>query len=172
MGRDKARLPYRGTTLAEFVARAVESAAGSATLVGDPRLYQELGYPVIADQHPGEGPLGGVLTALRHTPADWNLVVACDMPGLSREFLERLFAAAELSAGSALVPAGPSGRPEPLCALYRREALPALEAVFQAGERRVAAALRAVSAGVLQVHDAAFFQNVNTPEDWAGHVAK
>ena len=45
MGRDKARLPFHGGHLAEFVARTVESAAGSAVLVGDPGLYGEFGYP-------------------------------------------------------------------------------------------------------------------------------
>jgi molybdopterin-guanine dinucleotide biosynthesis protein A len=57
MGRDKARLPYRGGALAEWVAHAVDAAAGSVTLIGNP----ELGIP---DLYPGEGPLGGILTAL------------------------------------------------------------------------------------------------------------
>lgn len=170
MGRDKARLPFRGSTLGEFVARAVESAAGDAVLIGDPALYREFGYPVIADRYPGEGPLGGILTALHHTEADWNMVVACDMPGLSGEFLKRLFEAAERSQASALVPAGPSGRPEPLCALYHRGALPALQAAFQAGQRKVTAALAGLPAQIFPVAELSFFQNVNTPEEWLPHV--
>jgi len=169
MGRDKARLPFRGGRLAEFVARAVQAAAGSAVLVGDPSLYQEMGYPVIADQYPGEGPLGGILTALSHTAADWNLVVACDMPGLSVDFLSKVFEAAEHSKAAALVPSGPSGRPEPLCAVYHRRALAALEAAFRAGERRVTGAQAGLPAATLTVEEVASFQNVNTPEDWAGY---
>jgi molybdenum cofactor guanylyltransferase len=169
MGRDKARLPFRGVSLAEFVAGAVAEAAGSAIWIGDPALYGTLGYPVIPDLYPGEGPLGAIITALHHTTADWNLVVACDMPGLSAGFLQGLLNAAERSAAAALVPAGPTGRPEPLCAVYHRSGLEKIEAVFRGGERKVTAALRGLPAESLRVEEVAVFQNVNTPEDWAGY---
>lgn len=172
MGRDKARLPFRGTSLAEFVAQTVASAAGSAVLVGDSGRYPDFPYPVIPDLYPGEGPLGGILTALKHTAADWNLVVACDMPGLSADFLRQLLDAAEHSSAGALVPAGPSGRPEPLCAVYHRGSLAVLEAAFRAGERKVTAALTGLPAEILKVAEVTVFQNVNTPADWAGYVAE
>lgn len=169
MGRDKALLPFAGGTLAQFVAYAVASAAGSAVLVGDPERYHTFGYPVIPDRYPGEGPLGGILTALSHTAADWNLVVACDMPELSGDLLRRILAEAEKAAADALVPVEPSGHPQPLCAVYRRRALPALEEAFARGERKVMAALRGVDLAFLPIAEAAGFQNVNTPGDWAGY---
>lgn len=162
-------LPFRGGPLVESVARAVERAAGSATLVGPPRRYGDLGFPVLSDAYPGEGPLGGILTALRHASADWNLVVACDMPGLSAEFLGGLLDAAERSSAMALAPAGPSGRAEPLCAVYHRRALPALETAFANGARKASAAIDAAGATLLPILEVAYFQNVNTPEEWACH---
>jgi molybdopterin-guanine dinucleotide biosynthesis protein A len=169
MGRDKALLLFRGGALAERVARAVELAAGSATLVGHPLRYRHLGFPAIPDAYPGEGPLGGILTALRGASAEWNLVAACDMPGLSAEFLRRLLHAAERSGGDALLPAGPSGRPEPLCAVYHRRLLPALETAFARGARKATATLQELGAAVLPILEAEPFQNVNTPEEWAAH---
>jgi len=170
MGRDKALLPFRGGSLAEFVSQIVASAAGSAVLVGDPALYPE--SLVIPDLYPGEGPLGGILTALNHTSSDWNLVVACDMPGLTTGFLTRLLDAAGQCDADALVPAGPTGRPEPLCAVYHRRSRVALEAAFQAGERKVTRALAGLPSQTLVVPEMAVFQNVNTPEDWASYGAK
>ena len=172
MGRDKARLPFRGGSLAEFVAATVKTAAGSVFLVGDPNLYSELGYPVIPDLYPGEGPLGGILSALTHTSADWNLVVACDMPGLSAEFLKEILDAADRSSDQAVVPAGPSGRPEPLCAAYHRSSQAALENAFQSGVRKVTAALAGIRTCRLAVGELALFQNVNTPEDWVDYGAE
>ena len=173
MGCDKALLPFRGGVLVESVARAVRTAAGSAVLVGHPRLYQHPGYPAIPDLYPGAGPLGGILTALRHTSADWNLVAACDMPELSAEFLKLLIdATAGHPEADALVPIGPSGRPEPLCAVYHRRSRPVLERAFGRGVRSVRAALEDLRATLVSVPELAPFQNVNTPQDWANYAPK
>ena len=167
MGRDKALLPYRGGTLAEAVARAVAEAAGSATLVGDPNLYRQLGFPVVGDRYPGEGPLGGILTALHSTAADWNLVTACDMPAITSDLLRGLLETAGRLDADALVPAGPSGMLEPLCAVYHRRITKVLEERFGAGVRRVAEALEVVRAVRFPVMEVSCFQNVNTPEEWS-----
>jgi len=172
MGRDKALLPCRGEVLVQRVAAAVAEVAGSVVLVGDPARYGALGYPVVPDESPGEGPLGGILTALRHTRAELNLVTACDMPALSAAFLGDLLGAAESNGAAATLPAGPSGRLEPLCAVYRREALDHIEAAFARGIRKVTAALEGLPLEVLAVAEVEPFQNVNTPEEWAGYVRK
>jgi molybdopterin-guanine dinucleotide biosynthesis protein A len=169
MGRDKAILPFRGGVLASSVARAVESAAGSVVLVGRSPIAA---WPAIPDLFPGQGPLGGILTALRHTRSDWNLIAACDMPCLTPRFLRELLDAARDSDAAALIPQGPSQRPEPLCAVYHRSVLPALDLAFVRGTRKVMAALENVRIVQYPVAEVAQFQNVNTPEDWAGYAAE
>ena len=165
MGRDKATLPYHGTTLAEWIARQVSEAAGSATLVGN----VDTGIP---DLYPGEGPLGGIITALEHSRAEWNLIVACDMPYAEAPFLRRLLHAARESGADALIPHGPSGLPEPLCAVYRRQALDTIRASFAAGTRKVTDGLAGLVVVTLEIEEVAQFQNLNTPEDWAAHAGK
>jgi molybdopterin-guanine dinucleotide biosynthesis protein A len=170
MGRDKALLRYRGGCLVESVAAAVASAAGGVTLIGNPAIYTHLGFPVIPDRFPGEGPLTGILTALAHSTADWNLVVACDMPEVTVATLSRLLDAAGEQAADVLVPAGPSGLLEPLCAVYHRRSYPALQAAFDKGVRKVTAAFEGMKTVVFHVTEAASFHNVNTPDDWAGYA--
>ena len=69
----------------------------------------------------------------------------------------------------ALVPAGPSGRAEPLCAIYHRLAYPALRAAFDAGVRKIWTAVERLPAVTFPIGELTPFQNVNTPEDWAGY---
>ena len=171
MGRDKALLPFRGGVLAQTVARAVSEAAGSATLLGDLVRYASLGYSVISDLYPGEGPLGGILAALRHTGADWNLITACDMPQLHPKALRGLLKTAAESGADAPLPVSPGGRPEPLCALYHRRCLEPFTAAFGAGVRKVTVALDTVRTVRLPMAEVSLFQNVNTPEEWADHAA-
>ena len=172
MGCDKALLPFRGAPLIRSVARTVEAAAGSARIVGNPERYGDIGYEVIADRYPGEGPLGGILTALgTAAAADWNLMVACDMPALTVEVLSGLFAAAEESDADILVPLGAGGRLEALCAVYHRRSREALSAAFDRGVRKVTAAFEGLLVSTVTA-DLTAFENVNTPEEWAGYAAK
>jgi molybdopterin-guanine dinucleotide biosynthesis protein A len=166
MGRDKARLPFRGGDLVSAVTAAVASAAGNVTLVGHPEL------PSIPDRYPGGGPLGGILTALHHTTADWNLIVACDMPEVSAAFLAGLLAQAVHSPAGVLLPVGPDALPQPLCAVYRRRARAVMSHHFARGVRRVTEALAGLEVEPLAVAELLHFQNVNTPEDWARYAAK
>ncbi len=129
------------------------------------------GYPAIPDLYPGEGPLGGIITALRHSTAEWNLIAACDMPLLDAKMLGRLLRTAIESEADALLPVSAGGRPEPLCAFYRWSCLKPFEDAFSTGVRKVATALEAVRTVRLPVAEVSYFQNVNTPEEWAGHDA-
>ena len=166
MGRDKALLPYRGTTLVEHLARAVQEAAGSVALIGEPGRYSSLGYPVYRDKFPGCGPLGGVYTALSVSSTDWNLIVACDMPGISADVLRTLFQSAVESGKSCIVATGPTGEPEPLCAVYHRGCLPVLARAIEEKRFKMKDLVTELDTRARPV-DASALANVNTPAEWA-----
>jgi molybdopterin-guanine dinucleotide biosynthesis protein A len=170
MGKDKALLPYRGKTLVEHVASTVRDAAGSVTLVGPADRYAGLAYSVVPDAVPECGPLGGILTALANSPADWNLIVACDMPSLTADFLRWLLAEAEEAAGDCLIPLSPSGLPEPLCGVYRSTCLSAVRDAIEQNRRKVTDALAGLSLTWRPISESAWFENLNTPEDWNTHI--
>jgi len=169
MGRDKALLPYGDATLVEHVAAQVAAAAGCVTLVGSLARGAQPGLPVIPDNLPGCGPLAGIQAALAASPAAWNLVVACDMPALTVDFLKGLLEAAESSDADALVPAWPSGWLEPLCAVYRRELAGPLADILRRGERQAVRALASLDVVRWPITQPEYFENLNTSHDWARH---
>ncbi|MBI3665769.1 MAG: molybdenum cofactor guanylyltransferase [Acidobacteria bacterium] len=174
-GADKALAPWQGRPLAAWVAEQVRLAAGSVVLVGSPEKYQALGLPVIADELAGIGPLAGLATALGHSQAQWNLVTACDMPHLTREFLAFLLCKATKEAVDILLPFDPQGRAEPLCAVYARPCCEAINEALRRGVRKMTEAFTGLRVRELHFaeyaafdHDGLLLANWNTPADLAG----
>ena len=169
MGRDKALLPAGDESLVERVASRVHAAAGSVTLIGAPERYQSLGLAVAADLVENCGPIGGVFTALKITSADWNLMIACDMPDVSTELLrEMLGAAADSNAASdaACLVAQTADGWHPLCAVYHRKALPAVEAAINRKSFKMHDLIETLDALPWPVREALLVRNVNTPAEW------
>ena len=130
MGREKALLELGGVPLIVRTARLVESVTGSATVIGESAGIRALGLRCVPDDDwPGVGPLGGIATALRVSRAPWSLVVACDLPYLTRPWLEYLVGRA-LSSDADAVIAMNDGGAEPLCAAYRKRAKPTMPAAL------------------------------------------
>ncbi len=167
MGQDKALLPLRGNVLVSHVALNVLAAAGSVSLVGSPGAYSHLHYPVVPDLFPGFGPLGGIVTSLSASASEWNLIVACDMPGVSVQFLTALLAEAAGSAADCAIPRTPDGRLHAVCAVYRQSArLPLLRAV-DAGIHKLHDAIKDLNVHFCAVSAAELLANVNTPAEWS-----
>jgi len=172
MGRDKALLPYRDTVLVDWIARQVETAAGSATLVGPPERYRSLGHPVLADLRPGCGPLAGIETALSATPAEFNLIVACDLPNLTAELLAGLLAAAIRHDADCTLPEAPGAPQPPLCAVWRRRCRDAVREALDQGVRKLAHLLQQLRVSRWKLDDPAWAVNLNTPEQYRHQLAR
>jgi molybdopterin-guanine dinucleotide biosynthesis protein A len=110
--------------------------------------------------------LGGLYTALSLTKADWNLLVACDMPELTPEVLEQLLAAARGCAGDALVPETPDGL-QPLCAVYHVRLRAVAEAALLAKSLKMHDFVSSLNAVRWPAPEPGLFANFNTPEHLA-----
>ena len=172
MGRNKGLLEIDEAPLIVRTVGLVEAVAGMATVVGRPERYQRIGLRAIADDWPGCGPLGGIATALRASNAEWNLIVACDLPYLTREWLEFLARRARDSAADAVVPMNERGA-EPLCAMYCNGCEPAIRLALEQGTRKVIDGLSRIRVEYLEPaewkcfdSDGLLFKNMNTPADY------
>ena len=165
MGRDKALLAWGSHVLVEEVAATVQNVAGTAALVGPPERYRALKYACIPDVRRGLGPLAGIEAALESGRGELNLIVACDMPGLSEATLRRLIDSARDSGALCTAIRDSAGKVHPLCAVYRSECMAAVRRALDARRLRALDLLADLNAAILE-NDAPL-ANVNTPQEWA-----
>jgi molybdopterin-guanine dinucleotide biosynthesis protein A len=142
MGRDKGLLEFGGVPLIFRTAHLLMPVVASVTVVGSPDRYAVLGLHAIADEVVGEegtsqGPLAGIASALRTTSTPWNLILACDLPYLTIDWLNWLLSRAMDSRAQIVVPRTSQGL-EPLAAVYHRECIETIDAAIARGVRRVA----------------------------------
>jgi molybdopterin-guanine dinucleotide biosynthesis protein A len=166
MGRDKALLPIGSVPMAAYIASVVKQIATSVFLVGRPEIYSSLGFPVLPDRYPGFGPVGAIATALSATTSQWNIVLACDLPGVTNDVLLTIYSEAVASGSVCAYAAGPDRREQPLCGVYHRSALSAFERAVREGEHRLTQVTSRLRPHVLHLNDFETLRNVNTPEDW------
>jgi len=160
MGSDKATLPVGGVAMARRVADSLVAAgcAPVVTIGGDAEELEPLQLEHVDDEFPGEGPLGGILTALARGSA--ALVVACDVPNVRPRTLSRLIEAL----GDHQAAIACTEHLEPLCALWSPAAAATLRSRFVAGERAVHRAIEGLDVISVTV-PAQELRNVNTPDD-------
>jgi molybdopterin-guanine dinucleotide biosynthesis protein A len=167
MGRDKATLPIDGVPMALRIARAIAPAVSPVVAIGRPSpILDDAGLPVVPDLYPGQGPLGGILSAFAWSPHPVVVVVACDLVDLDAGSVAALVAALERDPALALVAAAREpGDAQPLCAAWRiARAEPVLAAAFAGGERAIRRAWAPLARSTFEVvgwH----LHNVNAPAD-------
>ena len=167
-GIEKAFLRLGGETFLDRALRLLaplfDSLIVSASGAGP---YARPGARVVRDVREGGGPLVGLFSALEASDSDLNFVTAVDAPLLQETLV--LYLRENAPGCDALVPRSRKGI-EPLCAVYSRRCLPAIERSLNQGrivsffpfvrvcwvpeDEVMAADPRGLS-----------FINVNTPED-------
>lgn len=170
MGRDKALLPWAGSTLLDdAVARMRLACADVRILCGPVPRYADRGLPLVTDTIDGAGPLAGLEAALAAAGGRPVLLLGVDLPFVTAGTLE--FLLGRLDGADAAVPT-PEQMPQPLCAAYAPSCLPAVHSRLAAGERRMTSfwpdveVRRIPSADFRPFGDSRdLFRNLNTPED-------
>jgi molybdopterin-guanine dinucleotide biosynthesis protein A len=163
-GVDKPLLRVGGQRIIDIQLAVLRPLVGEIVISANSDAYAGLGLPVIGDEQVGQGPLAGLLAVLEAVSAEVVLVVAGDMPALAPAPLELLLAARDADVVCPRI----GGRPEPLCARYRRALAPTIRARLAVGERALHTLLAAVDTLYLDetcFADLGFLRNLNTPED-------
>jgi molybdopterin-guanine dinucleotide biosynthesis protein A len=176
-GRDKALVEIGGQPMLARMIQLMQSVPMEVKVVAADGKYSAFGAGIVMDRWPGEGPLGGIITALEDSAKssarpEWNVILSCDMPFLTREWLAFLVERA-VNSNAQVVLAHSTHGPEPLCACWRTDVAETLQAAFESGVRKVThgvALLRseALDEAAWKRFDSAgrLFWNMNTAADY------
>lgn len=173
MGANKALMTIGGRSLIERVLDRVAGLGDEVMVIANqPEPYAPLGLPIYPDVLPGNGPLGGLYTAISHSAGDHTLVVSCDQPFLNRDLLDYLIG---LRAGyDVVVPLNRDGYPQSMYAVYGRGCLGAIRQRLDADRLKVIGFYRDVRVREVTPEEIDRFDperlsfiNVNTPDELA-----
>ena len=171
MGQDKALLPWSDSTLIEALMARLRPVCDEVLIVTRPEQpYTQLGARQLFDVTPEPSSLGGLYSGLLQSPTVANFACACDMPLIEPDLVHHLFD--QLADFAAVVPRL-DGRIEPLCAVYSKACLPAIQARLRANDLRLSGwqtGVRTffVEKSELQKHDPQLrsFLNLNTAAEY------
>jgi len=166
MGTCKALLEINGETMLARIRRQLLGFERVLLSTGDPTLAEGLSVECTADLYPGMGPLAGLHAAFCAVDSEALLVLPCDLPFFTEQAVAFLLDRMPEDV-DALVCMDSTGRVHPLCGIYRRSVLPALEDRLKAGELRVMSFLYSLNWKGLQdaeILPDKLFLNVNSPE--------
>ncbi len=167
-GVDKSRIVIDDD---EIGARTIVTAllAGASEVVsvgGDTQALANQGWLPVEDLWPGEGPLGGLITALRMATHDLVVVVGCDQPDLTAEGLTALVAAMVDSTDPLdAVLTEVAGFPHVTHSVWRKATAGELSVAFDAGTRSVKSVLASLRLSMRPALPDDSIADIDTPAD-------
>ncbi len=162
--KNKALLSYKDKT---FIQNLIESGQnfGEIIIIANNReAYKDYNLTIAEDIYKEKGPLGGIYTALKYSKFDRVFCIACDMPLLNKETLEKI---ANIDfAEDTLIPKV-DGRMQPLCAIYSKTLIKDIEDHLITNRNKIMGLIENNSYKILETDLSEMnFYNVNTYEEY------
>lgn len=174
LGHDKVLETVGKKSLLERVVSCIDSLAKEIIIVTrEARSFPQLsGHPrlkVVTDIFPGRGSLGGIYTGLVTSDSFYNLVVAADMPFLSRPLLDYMI---KVSDGFDFILPRVNNLYEPLHAVYSKNCIAPAERMIEQDRKVIVDLFNDVKVRFVDGEEVSRFDaehlsffNINTRED-------
>ena len=167
MGRDKANLPYEGTTLVEHMVSIMRPRCSPVFVMAAPgQPLPTLEGKVLRDEVRGVGPLlatGRGLRAAAEAGVELAFVCAVDMPLLDVDLIDELAGPAVRLGADVVLPW--DGRDHYLAGIYRTSLADHVAELVAAGERSMRALVDTVDTQRIVMDERPSLTNVNTAAD-------
>ncbi|KUI08382.1 molybdopterin-guanine dinucleotide biosynthesis protein A [Mycolicibacterium acapulense] len=167
MGRDKATLPYEGSTLVERMVDILKPRCAPIFVIAAPgQAMPALDAEVLRDEVLGVGPLlatGRGLRAAADAGSELAFVSAVDMPLLTVDLIDTLVAPAVRVGADVVLPW--DGRDHYLAGVYRTALAGRVDELIDAGERSMRTLVDRVDTQRIVMPQQRALTNINTAAD-------
>ncbi len=167
MGTDKGLLDFNGKKLIEYPLDLLGQYCDELIISTNNPDYQQFGVTLAGDEILHKGPLTGIVSSMKKSSGEWNMVLGCDMPFIAGALIERLIENLGESGGAVPVH---DGFPEPLAAIYHRSLTELFSLALHAGNLSLQKVLQTTHVNLVGTDDLTtqfprLFSNFNSPED-------
>ena len=168
MGRDKGLLEFHGKPQIEYVNDLLQKHCLEVFLSKrvDQKLYKSISFINDSNEFSNQGPLGGILSAMKAYPdANW-LVLACDLPFITEETIQTILEHRDSKKIATAFISTQDQLPEPLCALWEGHAYDFILKLFNEGIHCPRKILIKGNSHLIKQKNPRWLDNINTPQEF------
>lgn len=168
MGTDKALLSVQEEPMLKRMIRLLEPFCQSIAISGNNPGYSDFNIEMVADIYTGCGPISGIISSLKHSSTEWNLLVSVDVPFMNETFIAHLIS--HIGNYDCIIPRHDGGI-EPLMGLYNKKIMPVVEEMINQGDYKLMRLLSKLNVQYVNCNDMIkqfprLFVNINFPGDY------
>ena len=163
LNTDKSFVQLNGKTLTEIIHQKLSLIFNNIYIVGKENHFPD--YNFIQDIKPVQCPLNGIVTAFEHSQNDWFFVIACDMPLVKTNSINKLYQ--YINSNTQVVLPKVNNIIQPLCAFYHKSALNDSDVAIGKGDYSLMKLLDQINVEkvIILSENEEQFLNINYPED-------
>ncbi|MBY2478059.1 molybdenum cofactor guanylyltransferase [Clostridioides difficile] len=161
MGRNKAFLELHEKPFIEIAIEVFKNFDEVIIISNNEELYSKYNIKVYSDIIKNIGPIGGIYTALEYAKYD-IVIVACDMPYLNNEIVERI--ANEMDDKSVI--SVTNGKLQPLCSGYKKSIINKVSLCIEGNDLKLRSLIDKIDKSYIYFDDEDLFLNVNTVNEY------
>ena len=167
MGADKALIRIGNERIINRISKELGGFSESIVSAGTNRTYEELGFRTVYDEIADTGPMEGIRQVLLGAKEEYVFICAADMPFISRELVE--YMAGYISSDYDCYVIADKEHIHPLCAIYKKSALPVIEELIAQKKYRLREIFSRVATKYISLDNTVFdsrtVRNINTREE-------
>lgn len=168
MGTNKALLQFNNRRFIDRIADEMGGFSETLISVAQKGEYEDMGLPIVYDEHKDIGPIEGIYQIVKHASEDYVFICAADMPFMKRELIE--YMAEFISSDYDCFVLMDEEHVHPLCAIYSKAVLPVIEELIGRGKYRLVNILNKVRTKYIRLEYTSFdkklVRNINTRDEY------